>query len=181
MPTLETEQQIDGVPLRLARSALYYDFGGDNPDDMRRQIDDAKPDVGSGRWDAYTRWQVYWTFQRSQQGEQCQVTSAHVELNLTFMLPRWTPATEPTPELKAHWRRYMTSLITHEEGHANHGVACAREISAALIHAAGAPDCATLDSTLNAEAHRVVDKFGAEDVEYDYATQHGASQGAVFP
>lgn len=181
MATLPPERTFERVPVRFGRAVLYYEIGGDTPEELHRQLDTARPDLGDERWDAYTRWKARWTFAREQQGDRCRVSGARVELNLTFILPRWVPRTQPTEELEGRWRRFMAALVAHEEGHARVGLACAEELAGALARVPETGDCPSLDAYVDAEARRIIDRHGAEDAQYERATRHGATQGVRRP
>ena len=67
----------------------------------------------------------------------------------------------------------MTALATHEKGHVDFVVATVPSILDALHKAT----CATA----NAAAHGGIARIRQHDIDYDAATNHGATQGARFP
>jgi predicted secreted Zn-dependent protease len=175
-----THEVVDGVPLATSQSVVRYDFEGNTPDEMRADIDRAKPDLGAGRWDALTRWQIYWTFRFAPDPE-CHVTEATVELHLTFVLPQWARDDGASEATRKRWSEYLDHLLIHELGHAAHGREAAAEIARALIHHATRPSCKELEAAAQATAEKVIRTYGDLDVRYDSDTQHGFAQGAFFP
>jgi predicted secreted Zn-dependent protease len=79
------------------------------------------------------------------------------------------------------WRRYLDALCGCEGGHRDNGLRAASEIAELLPHLPAAPTCELADEAANAAARLVVERYRAQDEQYDADTRHGAGQGAVFP
>jgi predicted secreted Zn-dependent protease len=71
--------------------------------------------------------------------------------------------------------------MLHESGHARNAVAAARKIEAGLTALPPEPTCEALRSKANDLGHALIKEANQADLDYDRATQHGATQGARFP
>jgi predicted secreted Zn-dependent protease len=96
-----------------------------------------------------------------------------VSQRITVTFPRWTPPPAVAPTLIAHWAAYTQDLAAHEQGHVDFVVDHVPAIVAAIKEAT----CATA----SAAAQRAADVIHQHDRAYDAATQHGVTQGALFP
>jgi predicted secreted Zn-dependent protease len=131
-------------PLERVETA-YYDVTGQTADELRRQMSKKGP---NGFW-AYTRWYVRWS-------ETCRV-----DLEISFTLPRLSDRNRVPLPLRSRWDSMLEKLIAHEEQHAEHGRAAAREVAAA--------------NCKNARA--IIKSWAAEDKAYDKRTRHGSTEG----
>ncbi|WP_174293281.1 DUF922 domain-containing protein, partial [Sphingomonas bacterium] len=76
-------------------------------------------------------------------------------------------------EVQAAWRRYAAALDEHEAGHVRYAWQHRGDVLAAIRGAT----CATAEAAGQAALADIV----AHDLAYDRETQHGLTQGAVFP
>lgn len=75
----------------------------------------------------------------------------------------------------------MTALQLHEDGHKDHGVAAAQEVLSTITNLPAYPSCPELETAANTAGKSVIERYNQKDIEYDRVTQHGATQGAIFP
>jgi predicted secreted Zn-dependent protease len=75
----------------------------------------------------------------------------------------------------------MEVLQEHENGHKNFGINAAREIERRLTSLGSMRSCNALGNTANSIADQIVDKYSRMETEYDRRTDHGRTQGGVFP
>jgi predicted secreted Zn-dependent protease len=128
----------------------YYPITGATGDELKSQMRENGP---QGYW-AYTRWHVRWT-------GNCRVS---VEISYTY--PRWTNQDQAPAVLQAAWKAMISSLQSHEEGHAQHGRNAAQEVEKSGCQG---------DPTANTR------KWAEQDKVYDAETNHGLKQGVVLP
>ncbi len=159
----------------------YYAIVGTSERELRQQMHRFGPKDSGGAYDAYTRWYVRWRYDYKQDGNQCDIARVATSVEVTFTLPDWKNFREAPNELQHKWRSYMRALKEHEDGHKAIGVAAAAEIEEAIAAMPSAASCADLSRNANAIGERIINKRRLQEREYDVHTQHGATQGAVFP
>lgn len=151
----------------------YYRISGTTAADLRTALDaNNLLDEAGDRGDALTRWYISWHWP-GYGLPFCALRAARVAYHIRVTLPRWTPPPEAAPALRDQWAAYLEALAWHERGHVDNIVSHYREVETAIR----ASTCRTAD----ASAQAVVAILRAFDVAYDDATDHGATQGAVFP
>jgi len=91
---------------------------------------------------------------------------------ITVDFPQWmNPRTRTRPDRQ--WSAYVQALATHEEGHVDFVVSHYQAVATAIKKAT----CLTADAAANA----ALQPIRQHDLDYDAATNHGATQGATFP
>ncbi|HST24710.1 MAG TPA: DUF922 domain-containing protein [Gaiellaceae bacterium] len=135
------------------------------------------------RFDARTNWHIDWRYSYSQPAGKCSLvrTNVTVTVTVTYIFPMWHPGTGAASGLAARWSRYMTALRRHESGHANDAIATGHRILRDIDGLAPAASCTALGSRADTVANADIKRANAWDVSYDRRTDHGATQGAVFP
>ncbi len=71
--------------------------------------------------------------------------------------------------------------MAHEKGHRDLAVAAAEDLTRAVADLSKAGTCTELDRKVHDLCRARMDRLLVEQRDYDTATHHGASQGAVFP
>src|SRR2546422_2020521 len=132
----------------LARTALraaitareqYYDIDGSSAGALRDQIRRLGPKDESGiSHDALTVWSLEWTYGTAPRGDSCALRDVKVTLNVSVTLPRWTPPSTATAQLRDSWRTYLRNVKLHESGHRTIAERNARELMGALTALRGA-------------------------------------------
>lgn len=166
------------------RAVHYYDIQGSNASELRQQMSILGPPDADSRkiFDARTDWEIAWRFyyQNSLSGD-CSIARAEVDVNLTFTFPRWLTPAEVSPDLLQKWEAYQRALTAHEEHHAELALAGGEAIYNAILAVPPAAACPDLENSANAAARQTFNQIQAQQAEYDSETNHGATQGAVFP
>jgi predicted secreted Zn-dependent protease len=157
-------------------STATYRVYGATANAIRASLDARRP----GNYDARTQWFVDWSYTSAVRSGRCVVASSKVHTRINFTYPRWTAPASATDELRADWSRYLSRLRVHESGHATNGRTTATRIVATL-RTTRSTTCSGLDRALHAAITRHFAAGNALDRAYDRRTQHGATQGAVFP
>ena len=166
------------VSLRIEK--VYYDVEGETPDALAAQLVRYGPQVSGKRYFGLTEWEVNAEYRWVRQPIGCSVHSLFVQASVQTHLPRWGRSAAASRELRGAWNRFLHALDWHEHGHR----ALAEEAAEAIrvrLAALHAPSCAHLE----AQAHRavivVLNEYETYNNAYDVATDHGRSQGAVWP
>lgn len=174
-----------GLPLHASPlieiSEEYYEIDGQTELQLRDQMNEKRPLDHGEPFDAKTVWFVKWHYNYQGKKEGCQITETEVRANITYHLPLWSNEDEANKELQDHWKRYQKHLLEHERGHARNGQKAAREIETMLNNLAPFSSCPLLEEMANKRASDIIVSHHAWDLEYDRQTQHGRTQGAVFP
>jgi len=154
---------------------MYYDIRGSTAEDLVDQMNLIGPMGDHGRrvW-AYAQSNFSWDYSPNEdENGNCRVENAQVGLKIDVKFPRWIPPNNASPELIGEWENFIRALAEHENGHVKLFFERSGDIEAALWGS----DCGSADgATYNA--------FGLMQQindEYDDKTNHGATQGAIFP
>jgi predicted secreted Zn-dependent protease len=142
--------------------------------------DEVRADINSKRssgFDATAKWYFRWRYTYRTGAPTCSFTQVSVALELTMVEPGLQ---SPDPVLRASFEDYLTKLRVHEEGHADIARVGAQRIYAALLPLTAAT-CDELGRLANETAKAVVAETDKEQKAYDAATNHGATQGALWP
>ncbi len=159
----------------------YYEINGNSAEQLRAEMTAKGPRDNGRPSDAYTAWYIKWNYSYLNDQQSCRIKQATISAEITSTLPKWTDYEKASPQLQKQWDEYLTKLIAHEQGHALHGQNAAYEIESIINELPTMSDCQTLSSLANEKAQAVIAKYNAEDLQYDAETNHGASQGVVFP
>lgn len=106
----------------------------------------------NGFW-AYTSWYVRWT------------GDCKVSLEISYTMPKHINEAALPADLRARWTAMVAALAAHERKHGQHGVNAANEVFA--------------NGCRNGVA--ITNKWAEQDRALDRRTNHGASEGVVFP
>jgi predicted secreted Zn-dependent protease len=158
----------------------YYSITGASFGEIRRSIEQSRPWKDSEYRTGLTEWQIDWRFEVTPGGDGCRCSSFNTTTTITNSLPRWTPPTEATAEVKAAWGRFIQALGVHEDGHSRLALAAVAELHKRIKELGPAPDCEGLRKRINAIAERVIEEHRQRERDYDRRTHHGETQGAAL-
>lgn len=128
----------------------YYTINGKTTQQLKAQMKSKGP---NGYW-AYVNWYVNW-----------KTKNCRVALKIKYTYPKWANSGQAPKATQKKWRRMISALKKHENGHARHGVSAAKEISKS--------------NCKNPKA--IIKKWAAKDKSYDRKTGHGRTQGVKLP
>jgi len=151
----------------------YYDVPGTDARAIRTYMDEhgaVDPNDGTIN-DAVTDWYIRWRWPVV--NGVCNLAEVEMTFSGDVVLPRLSEADRLSQADRDDWNRYMTALIAHEADHLRHAYENMEDVAAA-IRGASCEDA----NDAGAAAIRVLTQF---DIDYDRETQHGITQGAVFP
>lgn len=152
----------------------YYDVAGDDPESIRRSINERRPtDSNDGsRVDALTIGSIDFSFSK-RGGERCRPGDISARLRLRVLLPRLRDTSALEPAEIDRWNAFVAALKKHEAWHARYAHDHMPDLEAAVR----AADCAHARDA----AAKALAAIGRAQLEYDRATRHGADQGISFP
>ena len=132
------------------------------------------------KYDSTTNWHVTWKYGYNRTLDACSVDSFRVFVEITFLYPRWVPGGDTTGDLTDRWEAYIKNLVTHENGHRDLAVEAAAKLARAVAELPPSPTCVDVDREVRALSRVRMDMLNDDEKEYDTATNHGYTQGAVF-
>ena len=190
LPALPTEEQAslpsdptsgdlpstDQVEAVLSEAQIsYYEITGSTADQLRAQmtaLGPTDPYDNDLHVDAYSDWFISWNWP-GYGSTNCDLSSPSVSYELTLVLPNWILPSNADPVLVTKWNDYLSALKVHEAGHLENIINNYQSVITAIKTAT----CSTAD----AAASTALEALRQFDSTYDAETQHGATQGAIFP
>lgn len=170
---------LKGVALSLERS--YYEVRGATAGELRESMDRHGLRDDGERVDALTEWYVRWRYRYAHQDGTCGIGAARVTLRIMLTLPRWNTTSTASPTLENEWDEYTKALERHEAGHVDIAVSAGNDIWRMLRSLPRYQSCSALETRADTEGTGVLRAHRSEERDYDAITNHGATQGAVFP
>ena len=159
-----------------------YLVTGDTASELRDDLDRKRPPSPDGRrFDANVLWSLTWSFHFDSQPRACGLTDATVDLQMLVRLPVLAPDAEPSDAVHQRWDDFAVLLETHEAGHVDNYVSGAQALQDAFAAVEPAATCDELRATLADMGAAAIDAIRAADLDYDRRTDHGRTQGAIFP
>jgi predicted secreted Zn-dependent protease len=159
----------------------YYVVTGSTMREIMESMDQARPAKIAAPMMGCTEWRMMWRFAVVPSTGGCRCASFSTRLVITNTLPRWTPPTNATPELKAAWQRLFWNLAQHEGGHSEIALAALAEVHRRVKELPDDPDCDGLRPKVNAMIQGVLDEYHRLDGDFDQRTQHGRWSGVAVP
>lgn len=161
----------------------YYPVKGATVGELQSQINQLGPLSPSEgeRFAAKTDWYVHWSYRYNNQHNRCSVQSINSRVEIVLTLPQWEIPADAPQSLVDTWKQYLTAIDLHEEGHKQNGVEAGAQILQRLKQLPSYSSCKRLQTVVNGEIQQIISYHNQQDITYDQATQHGLTQGAVFP
>ncbi len=170
------------VPPTVREFYEYYEIKGFSAGELRDQLSQNGCEWDDGKkYDALTRWHLKWAYETDRDSMSCYPGSFKVTLDIVFRLPKWVRTDDTINPLLDTWENYFHSLKTHENGHRDQAVEAAAELSRSVLKLPTVISCAELDRHVRDATRDLLVQLNADAREYDTATRHGMTQGAVFP
>lgn len=158
-----------------------YDVHGATADAIADDMKRSGPLDHGHRVDGYTRWRIDTSYDWRFDPRQCKLTRFDATLSIGMTLPHWIPTGHPPTKLQRRWERFSAALRTHEDGHAAIGRDARQQIVDRARALGPEADCKALVQHINDLVADVIKSHRQMDADYDARTNHGESQGAVFP
>ncbi|MBI5305946.1 MAG: DUF922 domain-containing protein [Chloroflexi bacterium] len=184
VPTPTAPSVVNPVTFESTFRVVTYSVTGKTTNELSRALDVkaiADPHEPNSRYYAMTEWFVSsdWQWQSSARG--CELERANVSVTITMTLPALATRQGIASDLLTRWDTFIANTITHEKGHVTRALNGSREYQRALGNLATQSTCLTMRPTLDNLFKQNLDAIDRVNVQYDVETDHGATQGAVFP
>ncbi len=158
-----------------------YKVQGDNIREIQQSILQNGIEAKAGlKFAAMTHYDVYWKPVFIQNAYGCQVASIATAVAIKYHMPALVTNASLSGDAQGQWQQYYQSLKTHEHGHAAIGIEAAKAIEWEARNLLPKADCADMEAAVNDMAHKILDRYDAENIRYDHETGHGHTQGAYF-
>ncbi len=154
----------------------YYDIRGEAMAELRAEI----ARLGPGEFAAYVKPTVNASYQFRYTSSECWLTSSRVDVEVTYLMPRWVGPPGPSEELREAWRHYWLALKRHEDGHKRNWLRAGTAIQDALRVLPAEATCEALRKLADAAVKRLIERHRRHDEDYDRRTDHGRNQGTAI-
>lgn len=145
------------------------------PDELSRQT----PILVNGKkFRGLTNWHINWKFNWRSIDDYCEITSASVDLQVIFTMPRIPDDWRVSGRVRRAFNQYYAALMEHELGHARYGELSAMEVAENLYSLGQFKSCKNLEAEANRSSRLIVEKYKKLNKLYDIETEHGRTQGA---
>ncbi len=183
VPTPSAPSLVYPIQFDSTLKTMMYQITGATIPEISRALDtNAIPDPheANARYYAQTDWHLtaHWYWQQTLRG--CEVDRGDVTLAMTVTVPILS-ALNASQDVQNRWSAFIENTITHESGHVKLDLDRAREYQRALGNYPPARDCGSLQAGLRNLFNTSFAGIDRANVDYDSQTQHGRTQGAVFP
>jgi len=160
----------------------FYEISWECDRDLQKGMRDKGCAWKDGKkYHSLTSWSLKWDYGYNQTSLSCTAESFQPVIDINIRYPKWAKTGNPPAELQEKWDRFMTNLITHEEGHRDMVVEAASEAALAVMRLPPQATCADLDREVKKLCHTRMKQLDEDSKNYDAETKHGLTQGAVFP
>ncbi len=170
------------VPPLLTEKYEYHEvFGNCEKDVQCEMLQKAIRWKDGKKYDSVTSWKVKWDYAYNRDSQACFADSFKVSIEITFRLPKWVCKGKAPQSLVDKWDSYIKNLIAHENGHRDIALKAADELGRTIAELPPASTCADLDREVQALSRERIKRLDEDQKIYDADTNHGFTQGAVFP
>ncbi|HLT48502.1 MAG TPA: DUF922 domain-containing protein [Rubricoccaceae bacterium] len=171
-----------GVPGGVQRTleVVYYDVQGRSEQDLLQAMLRQGPSWEGHRYFGLTQSEVRYTYWKQESVTGCVLSNIAVYLKITVTLPRWQPTPGTPYAMERNWRQFERALRNHEDGHRRLAEEEA-EMIRRMLTGLRAPSCAGVDALAEQQAAQIQQSYGGLNRAYDERTEHGRSQGALWP
>lgn len=150
------------------RQNLFYEIGGRTFQEIRREINRRSPTRINNRLAiAWCSWQVAWNIHTREKDNRCEISFIDTRAAVSITMPRWANYASAGEGMKAAWDQYYSSILAHEETHANHGVTAARDVHRRLSELGGSSSCRSIREEGGLLANRIIREYREKDAEFD--------------
>ena len=181
LPQVDDEQQTSAPIVRVYYD--YYPISGSTVSNLQSQMSAFGPlsELEQRNYAAEVVWHVQWSYDYTMSDRGCTITNAESSVDVTITLPQWDVPSDASPNVIEAWNQFLAALHVHENGHLNHGVAAGTEVLSLLQEFPTYSSCQALRTAVSSQTREIIEAYNQYDLEYDHETQHGLTQGAVFP
>ena len=104
--------------VRVTERTIYYTFGGRTGKELYDQMVRKGPRVERSRKVAVAQFDfALRNVKGGLRGNRCVITSADVDVKVTYRMPKWTGEGRASPKLRKAWQTFVAHLWRHEKRH----------------------------------------------------------------
>ena len=173
-------ETMDPGAVSILVEKVYYDVEGETPAALAVQLGRHGPRVKGGRFFSLTEWEVNAEYRWDQRPDGCRLQGLRVRASVQTHMPRWRRTAAAPESLSGAWKRFLSALDWHEHGHRVLAEDAAETIRKRL-RSLRASSCPRVEVRAYSELVDVLNEYEQYNRDYDTATGHGRSQGAVWP
>ena len=167
-----------GLNIHLEYS--YYDVHGTGPREIHQSMISGGPRVDNQVYFALTAVETGFRYRQVEEDGLCRLETVGVEARVVMRLPQWKSSAGASPRVRSAWDDFLRDLMRHEAEHYRIIESGARQIYNALLDLR-AHSCRLLEAKAKQAIREISDAQEAENKMLDLRTDHGASDGAVWP
>lgn len=146
----------------------YFMVKGNTLAELNRAFGQGGPLLGSGeRHGGATQVTFEGGATYAEVGGRCKVDRAAYRLSLVTTLPRWSPPTNATPDMKVVWRTLRNDVATHEARHAAIAKTWLQRLETRIKALPAESNCARMEKRVAAERREVLNRHDRAQVEFD--------------
>ncbi len=165
--------------VNVYESTQYYDIEGSTARELLDEMNSKGPKrpFGPGAAFGQTEWRISWYVQAETSKDACALASADINVELAYMMPRWSGSPRATGKLRKTWEAFLASLWVHEKGHGEIARRGAVAIGEQLMAAPQQSSCDALRESLSAIGEQLItDVIKPAQKKYDKLTKDGQTQ-----
>ncbi len=178
---------LDNQPVGLTQvvdPTSQYQIYGTNGTQLRTEIQQCAPNLSVGtqaEFTSETNYQINWSYSYTILGnDMCQATKPKVGVHISMVLPLWQPNSSATQTFVNQWQSFISNLTIHENGHVALDEQYANQMVSDLQNYP-VMSCDILQQSVTNTLNNDVLALNIANDQYDTATNHGATQGAILP
>jgi predicted secreted Zn-dependent protease len=160
------------IPIELITRTERYLITGASVDRINRQLLE-HAQRSSGRGHGLTRSRFDLIRKLKPTAGPCAVLELGIQIEFTTILPDWQPERAVSSELIEEWKRSVSALERHEEGHRQNALSTANALREALQNMGPTLSCMILDARMAIEFQSQLDRLQRIDASYDRRTSNG--------
>jgi len=179
-PPAPTPARVRTGTVATHAETVYYEIEGLSPADISAALRAHGPSVRGKRFFGLTEWEMGVEYRTVEVEAGCAIDDLKVKVSVATHLPQWPSDAVASAALSGAWEQFITALDQHEYGHRVLAEEAAETVRRRLLEVS-APTCEHLDGVARREMTAVMQEYEGRQLAYDAETEHGRTQGAVWP
>ena len=163
-----------------ATEILYYDVDGATVAELGASLRERSPSTERPKFFGVTEWEVNAEYRWVERATGCTIEDAVVRLVVRTHLPRWRPRGVVDLHLHRAWKEFARNLDTHEAQHRRLIGEAGESLRWRLV-SLREPSCRTMKAAADRVIAAVLWEGTTRNEAYDRETEHGRTQGAIWP
>jgi predicted secreted Zn-dependent protease len=179
-PLAEAQSHAGAGRVERHVETVYYDVEGATVEEIAQGLRQRGPLTAGERFFARTEWTINAEYVWAERDTGCTVEDPVVRVAITITMPRWRAPRGAPPELQGAWNRFERALEGHEQNHARLATEAAEAVRWELA-TLRFPHCTNAETRARQRVAAIIETYNERNRLYDRQTQHGVTEGAVWP